>query len=66
MARKLSKKDCEEILAQKKELAQFIMKKIGMSYKEFIEAAEALLISEYSGILTAEEKKKYNRIIFAN
>lgn len=63
---KISKQDREEINAQKKELAKYIMNKIGMKYNEFIEAAEALLINEYSGILTTEEKQKFNKIIFAN
>ncbi|MBO7141957.1 MAG: hypothetical protein J6V76_02480 [Bacteroidales bacterium] len=65
MARKLSKKDCDEILAQKSDLAKLIMKKIGMKYDEFIQEAEALLIHEYSGLLSSDEKQKYNRIIFA-
>lgn|GEM_PF-6021510 len=63
---KITKQDREEIHAQKKELAKYIMDKIGMKYNDFIEAAEALLINEYSGVLTAEEKKKFNKIIFAD
>ena len=66
MARKISTEEHKKILAQKKELAEYIMKKIGMSYAELIEEAEGMLIHQYSGLLTKAEKQKFNFITFAD
>ena len=63
---KVTKEEYEKVIAQKKSLAKLILKKIGMKYDDFIIEAEASLIHEYSNLLTKEEKKKFNLIIFAD
>ena len=63
---KTTKKEYEAVIAQKKAVARLILKKIGLKYEDFIIEAEGSLIHEYSDLLTKEEKKKFNLIIFAD
>lgn len=63
---KITKEEHEKVIAQKKAVAQLILKKIGLKYEDFIMEAEGSLIHQYSDLLTNEEKKKYNLIVFAD
>ncbi len=64
---KTTKEEHKEIVLQKRALAKLIMEKIGMSYNEFIEDAEARLLAEYADILTQAERKKYgSKIVFGD
>lgn len=63
---KITKEEHKKVIAQKKAVAQLILKKIGLKYEDFIMEAEGSLIHEYSDLLTNEEKKKYNLIVFAD
>lgn len=61
---KTTKKEYDEIIAQKKALAKIILKRIGLKYEDFIIEAEASLLHEYADLITPEEKEKYNKVVF--
>jgi len=63
---KVTKEEYDAVIKQKKEAARLILKKIGLKYEDFIIEAEGSLLHEYSDLLSKEEKKKFNLIVFAD
>ena len=64
MQKKTKAEDKAIIKKQTEELLKLLLKKTDTKYKDIIELAEQEFIIENIGVLSAAEKKQFDRLVF--